>query len=92
MQVNLKRYGLYLLHWQVCTPILAVGFRILPPSIGQLIAAMVANLMGGLIFFWVDQFTFTSQSFALYLKGERISLVSIAGWSQGIPARTGRHP
>ena len=63
MQVNYKRYGLYLLRWQASTPILA-GVGILLATMGQLIAAIVANLIGGLIFFWVDQFIFTSQSLA----------------------------
>jgi hypothetical protein len=63
MQVNYKRYGLYLLRWQASTPILA-GVGILLVTMGQLVAAIVANLIGGLIFFWVDQFIFTSQSLA----------------------------
>jgi len=63
MQVNSKRYGLYLLRWQASTPILA-GVGVLLASMGQLVAAIVANLIGGLIFFWVDQFIFTSQSLA----------------------------
>ena len=63
MQVNYKRYGLYLLRWQASTPLLAV-VGILLASMGQWIAAIVANLIGGLIFFWVDQFIFTSQSLA----------------------------
>jgi hypothetical protein len=63
MQVNYKRYGLYLLRWQASTPILA-GVGIILASMGQLVAAIVANLIGGLIFFWVDQFIFTSQSLA----------------------------
>jgi hypothetical protein len=63
MQVNYKRYGLYLLRWQASTPILA-GVGVLLASMGQLIAAIVANLIGGLIFFWVDAFIFTSQSLA----------------------------
>ena len=44
-------------------PILA-GVGILLAAMGQLVAAIVANLIGGLIFFWVDQFIFTSQSLA----------------------------
>jgi hypothetical protein len=61
MQVNYKRYGLYLLRWQASTPILAwVG--ILLVSIGQLVAAIVANLIDGLIFFWGRPVYFTSQS------------------------------
>jgi hypothetical protein len=63
MQVNYKRYGLYLLRWQASTPILA-GVGILLAPYGWLVAAIVANLIGGLIFFWVDQFIFTSQSLA----------------------------
>ncbi len=63
MQVNYKRYGLYLLRWQASTPILA-GVGILLATMGQLVSALVANLIGGLIFFWVDQFIFTSASLA----------------------------
>jgi DNA-directed RNA polymerase subunit RPC12/RpoP len=63
MQINLKRYGLYLLRWQLSTPILA-GVGILLAAMGQIIAAIVANLIGGLIFFWVDRFIFTSQTLA----------------------------
>lgn len=63
MQVNLKRYGLYLLRWQASTPILA-GVSVALVGMGQLIAAIFANLIGGLIFFWIDQFIFTSQTLA----------------------------
>ena len=61
MRINFKRYGLYLLRWQASTPILA-GVGIILDSMGQLVAAIVANLIGGLIFFWVDQYIFTCQS------------------------------
>lgn len=63
MHINFRRYGLYLLRWQASTPILA-GVGILLASMGQIAAAIVANLVGGLIFFWVDQFIFTSQALA----------------------------
>ena len=63
MQINFKRYALYLLRWQASTPILA-GVGILLAAMGQIVAAIVANLIGGLIFFWVDQYIFTSQSLA----------------------------
>jgi hypothetical protein len=63
MQVNFTRYGLYLLRWQASTPILA-GVGIILVSTGQLVSAMIANLIGGLIFFWVDRFIFTSQALA----------------------------
>jgi hypothetical protein len=63
MHVNFKRYGLYLVRWQLSTPILAVVLYYLAP-IGALAATVVANLIGGLIFFWVDRFIFTSQALA----------------------------
>lgn len=59
MEVNLKRYGLYLVRWQLSTPILA-GVGIVAAAYGQFFAAVLANLIGGLIFFWVDRFIFTS--------------------------------
>jgi len=75
MQVNYKRYGLYLLRWQASTPILA-GVGILLAPYGWLVAAIVANLIGGLIFFWVDQFIFTSQSLAAQWEvKDNISLI-----------------
>ena len=83
MQVNYKRYGLYLLRWQASTPLLAV-VGILLASMGQWIAAIVANLIGGLIFFWVDQFIFTSQSLAAQWEvRERITCVDCGKVSRG---------
>jgi hypothetical protein len=64
VKVNIKRYVLYLLRWQASTPLLA-GIGIFLASFGQIVAAIVANLVGGLIFFWVDRFIFTSQSIAV---------------------------
>jgi len=63
MRINFKRYALYLLRWQASTPILA-GVGILLAGMGYLVAAIIANLIGGLIFFCVDQFIFTSQTLA----------------------------
>jgi len=59
MKINYKRYGLYLLRWQLSTPILALVLFWLAAA-GELTATIVANLIGGLIFFWVDAFIFTS--------------------------------
>ncbi|MDD3846211.1 MAG: hypothetical protein PHC90_07615 [Syntrophorhabdaceae bacterium] len=59
-KVNLKRYGLYLIRWQLSTPILAVVLYILSGT-GKIMATTIANLIGGLIFFWVDKFIFTSE-------------------------------
>lgn len=56
----IKRYLLYLLRWQLSTPILAVCLMYL--SFGVTWNTVIANLVGGLIFFWVDRFIFTSQT------------------------------
>ena len=89
MRINFKRYALYLLRWQASTPILA-GVGILLAAMGQIVAAVVANLIGGLIFFWVDQFIFTSQSLAAQWEvKENITCVDCGkiaggtGWSLG---------
>jgi hypothetical protein len=60
MKVNLKRYGLYLVRWQLSTPILAATLVLLA-SLGKFYATIAANLVGGLIFFWVDNFIFRSR-------------------------------
>lgn len=52
-----KKYLLYLLRWQLSTPILAVVISLLPVD-NEWISVVVANLIGGLIFFWVDTLIF----------------------------------
>lgn len=59
--MNIKRYGLYLIRWQLSTPILAAVLYLLA-GLGALTATIIANLIGGLIFFWVDRFIFTSRA------------------------------
>jgi hypothetical protein len=61
MDVSLRRYALYLVRWQLSTPLLAVVLIWLN-ALGALAATVVANLIGGLIFFWVDRFIFTSSA------------------------------
>ncbi|QSZ68175.1 hypothetical protein RJ40_12060 [Methanofollis aquaemaris] len=63
MDVNFKRYGLYLIRWQLSTPLLA-GVLILLSTMDPITATVIANLIGGLIFFWVDRFIFTSKALA----------------------------
>jgi len=53
----IKRYFLYLIRWQLSTPILAwcvVWFA----ALGATWASVIANFIGGLIFFWVDRWIF----------------------------------
>lgn len=60
----IKRYIAYLIRWQLSTPILApivAYFKHSPSVFGtseDWIGSMVANFVGGLIFFWVDRFIF----------------------------------
>lgn len=56
-KTQIKRYSLYLLRWQMSTVILApciVWFA----KLGYISATIIANLIGGLIFFWIDRFIF----------------------------------
>lgn len=53
----LKRYALYLLRWQLSTPVLALCLW-LGAGLGNFWATVVANLIGGLLFFWVDKLIF----------------------------------
>jgi len=57
----IKKYLLYLFRWQLSTPILAVCLY-LPFGVTE--KTIIANLIGGLIFFWVDRFIFTSKYLA----------------------------
>ena len=57
----LKKYTLYLIRWQLSTPILAVVLKLLS-DMNTLTATIIANLIGGLIFFWVDKIIFKKKS------------------------------
>ena len=53
----MKRFILYLIRWQMSTPILAVccaGFG----SLGVVLSTIIANLIGGCMFYWVDLIIF----------------------------------
>ncbi|MFW6243323.1 MAG: hypothetical protein ACOC2W_04100 [bacterium] len=57
----LKRYLLYLLRWQLSTPILAIVLYLLSNN-NVTISTIIANFIGGLIFFWVDRYIFKSKT------------------------------
>jgi len=59
----MKRFILYLIRWQLSTPILWLVVRQLGTS---LYSTVVANLIGGAIFFWVDRFIFTSEALEVW--------------------------
>lgn len=63
----MRKFGLYLLRWQLSTPLLAPIVAIFQGgsmwgTTESWTGSSVANLIGGAIFFWVDKFIFTSAS------------------------------
>lgn len=79
----LTQYILYLGRWQLSSPILA-GVLILMPNYNQWTATIIANLIGGLIFFWVDKFIFrNSVRFPLWEVQEDIKCVDCGQVSRG---------
>jgi len=62
----IKKYLLYLLRWQLSTPILALSV-VWFYALGPTLASVIANIIGGLIFFWVDRWIFTKTDI---LRGE----------------------
>ena len=50
----MKRFLIYLLRWQLSSPLLAICLIWLEP-IGTMLATVIANLIGGTIFFFVDK-------------------------------------
>lgn len=53
----MKRYVAYLLRWQLSTPLLALVLDLLS-DMPTFWATVIANLIGGMIFFWVDKHIF----------------------------------
>lgn len=53
---NIKKYLLYLIRWQLSTPILALVLYLF--NFNEIIETILANFIGGLIFFWVDMLIF----------------------------------
>lgn len=53
----MKKFFLYLGRWQLSTPILAIVVAWFA-YLGEWAAAAIANLIGGIIFFWVDRWIF----------------------------------
>ena len=58
MKNLIKQYLLYLLRWQLSTPLLAFILWLFGVGASPIIPTIIANLIGGLIFFWVDKFIF----------------------------------
>lgn len=55
----MKKFILYLIRWQLSTPILAIVLYYLP--FNTLTNTIIANLIGGIIFFWIDRLIFRKE-------------------------------
>jgi len=49
----MKKFLLYLLRWQASSPILALILYFMNTNV--VFETIIANLIGGIIFFWVDK-------------------------------------
>ena len=58
----MKKLSLYLLRWQASTPILSLVTYFLVANYGAFVAAIVANFIGGLIFYKIDKLIFSEKS------------------------------
>ena len=61
--IKIRRFILYLIRWQLSTPILWLVVKNLGVGVW---ATVLANLIGGAIFFWVDRFIFTSKAVEMW--------------------------
>lgn len=52
------QYLFYLIRWQLSTPILAGCIIFLSSYFNATTITIIANLIGGLIFFWIDKYIF----------------------------------
>lgn len=46
---------MYLIRWQLSTPLLALITYLLVEDCGSIITAVIANLIGGLLFYKIDK-------------------------------------
>ena len=59
----MRRFLLYLVRWQLSTPILWLVLHQLGIGAWQ---AVLANLIGGSIFFWIDKYIFTNHAIEMW--------------------------
>lgn len=62
MNTNLfKKYALYLLRWQLSSPILALCMVWLG-GVNIALATIISNLIGAIVFFWIDKWIFKDKN------------------------------
>ena len=70
----MKKFFLYLIRWQLSSPILAVCL-VWMGGWNVVIATIVANLIGGCIFFWVDRWIFDDKKQKTNKTSDDVSIV-----------------
>ena len=55
----MKKFILYLIRWQASSPVLALCLLLLP--FGTIVNTIIANLIGGIIFYFVDKRIFRDE-------------------------------
>lgn len=53
-----KKFILYMLRWQISTPIIGYCYHLWTDSLGIIWTAILANIVGGIVFFLPDMFIF----------------------------------
>ena len=53
------KFLLYLLRWQLSTPVLALCLYWL--NFSTIVNTIIANLIGGIIFYWIDKYIFKNE-------------------------------
>lgn len=77
---EIKKYLIYIARWQMSTPVMVPITMFLGATI---LGAVSANLVGGLIFFWVDKFIFGSnhknllKKYILYLGRWQLTSITL---------------
>lgn len=57
----MKKFIMYLLRWQLSSPILYICLSQI--GLGAFWNTVIANLIGGCIFYWVDKYIFKEKTF-----------------------------
>ena len=57
MKKGASKFIMYMLRWQASTPILALCLWLLEP-LGNVWATVIANIVGGALFFFIDRWIF----------------------------------
>ncbi len=61
MDINIRKFIMYLIRWQLSTPVMWVIIIYLNIN-SYFTKVLIANLIGGIIFFWIDMSIFRAHA------------------------------